>query len=173
DYSCMGYSVPAAIGAKFADRKRRVVCLAGDGAFLMTGLEMMTAAHHGLGVVFCVLRDRELAQIVQLQRTTLNRDTCGILHDYDLESICRGAKVDFLRLDADTEVEGVMRKAFALADAGRPVAVEVRIDYSQKTFFTKGIVKTNFLRLPMIDRVKKAWRAAGRHLGGKPAFVKE
>ncbi len=38
DYSCMGYAVPAAIGAKLANPKRDVVALAGDGALLMTGL---------------------------------------------------------------------------------------------------------------------------------------
>src|SRR4051812_29257867 len=43
DYSCMGYSVPAAIGAKLACPNRPVAALAGDGAFLMTGLELITA----------------------------------------------------------------------------------------------------------------------------------
>jgi acetolactate synthase-1/2/3 large subunit len=38
DYSCMGYSVPAAIGAKLARPEAPVIALAGDGAFLMTGL---------------------------------------------------------------------------------------------------------------------------------------
>jgi len=48
DYSCMGYSVPAAIGAKFANPGRDVVALAGDGALLMTGLEALTASSYGL-----------------------------------------------------------------------------------------------------------------------------
>ncbi|MCU0252231.1 MAG: thiamine pyrophosphate-dependent enzyme, partial [Vicinamibacterales bacterium] len=38
DFSCMGYSVPAAIGAALANPGRDVVAFAGDGAFLMTGL---------------------------------------------------------------------------------------------------------------------------------------
>ena len=57
DYSCMGYAVPAAIGAKFAAPERDVVALAGDGALLMTGLELMTAASYGVAPVVCVLRD--------------------------------------------------------------------------------------------------------------------
>ena len=51
DYSCMGYSVPAAIGAKLAAPDRAVIALAGDGAFLMTGLELITAASEGIAVV--------------------------------------------------------------------------------------------------------------------------
>ena len=53
------------------------MALAGDGAFLMTGLELLTAAAYGAGVVVIVLRDRELAQIAQFQRTALNRATCS------------------------------------------------------------------------------------------------
>jgi ABC-2 type transport system ATP-binding protein len=41
----MGYSVPAAIGAKLGRPEAPVVALAGDGAFLMTGLEVLTAAN--------------------------------------------------------------------------------------------------------------------------------
>ncbi len=44
DFSCMGYSVPAAIGAKLANPRRPVVAIAGDGALLMTGLELLTAS---------------------------------------------------------------------------------------------------------------------------------
>jgi len=42
----MGYAVPAAIGAQLAAPSRRVVALAGDGGFLMTGQELETAVRH-------------------------------------------------------------------------------------------------------------------------------
>ena len=60
DFSCMGYSVPAAIGACFAHPGRDVVALPGDGAFLMTGLELITASAHGATPLVCVLRDGPL-----------------------------------------------------------------------------------------------------------------
>ena len=47
-YATMGYAVPAAIGAGLADPKRRPLILVGDGAFLMTGLELLSALHHGI-----------------------------------------------------------------------------------------------------------------------------
>ena len=43
----MGYSVPAAIGAKIVFPERTVVAFVGDGGFLMTGQEIATAFHHG------------------------------------------------------------------------------------------------------------------------------
>ena len=43
----MGYGVPAAIAAKIAEPERTVVCLAGDGDFLMSGQELATADARG------------------------------------------------------------------------------------------------------------------------------
>src|SRR4030067_1011225 len=76
-----------------------VVALAGDGAFLMTGLELITAASQKIAVAVFVLRDRELAQIAQFQDVALNRKACSVLPDYDLEGLCRGVGVEHLRLD--------------------------------------------------------------------------
>ncbi len=44
----MGYSVPAAVGAKIAFPDRMVVAFVGDGGFMMTGQEIATAFHHGV-----------------------------------------------------------------------------------------------------------------------------
>jgi acetolactate synthase-1/2/3 large subunit len=48
--------------------------------------------------------------------------------------------------------------------AGRPTLVEVAIDYSRKTYFTKGVVKTNFWRLPWRDRLRMLLRALARRI---------
>ena len=165
DYSCMGYAIPAAIGAKLARPDRDVVALAGDGALLMTGLELLTAAAYRLGVLVCVLRDGELAQIAQLQRLTLDRDTCAVLPPYSVEAFAKAANCAFLALEREAEVGAVLEQAFEIARSGRPVMVEVAIDYSEKTYFTKGIVTTNFWRLPWSERTRLLARAVGRRLG--------
>ncbi len=162
DYSCMGYAVPAAVGAKLARPDSPVVGLAGDGAFLMTGLELLTAAQNGLGVAIFVLRDRELAQIAQFQSTTLGRKTASVLPDYDLCGLAASLGVEALALSTDGEIPAVVRRAKEAAATGRPVLVDTAIDYSVKTFFTRGVVKTNFLRLPWADRLRFVARALGR-----------
>ncbi len=166
DYSCMGYAVPAALGAALACPKRRVVGLAGDGAFLMTGLELLTAAHLRLPVTILVLRDRELAQIAQFQQTALARKTASRLPDFDLSALCRALGVDYLHMPDDGQVAAVLGTARALHDEGRPVLVEVEIDYSRPTFFTRGVVTTNLARLPWPDRMRFVARALGRRLPG-------
>jgi acetolactate synthase-1/2/3 large subunit len=166
DYSCMGYSVPAAIGAKLARPNAPVVALAGDGAFLMTGLELLTAASHNAGVVVVVLRDRELAQIAQFQHTAMNRKTASIIGEYDAAAICRGVGVDCLDMRTAADIEPVLARARDLSASGRPVAIDCAIDYSRKTFFTAGVVKTNFGRLPWRDRLRYAARAIVRKVTG-------
>lgn len=166
DYSCMGYSVPAAVGAKLARPEAPVVALAGDGAFLMTGLELLTAAKEGIGVVALVLRDGELAQIAQFQATAMNRKTSSAVHDYDVAGLARGLGIPALKLERDADVEPVLAEADRLARAGAPVLVDVAIDYGRKTWFTRGVVKTNLHRLPLKDQIRFVGRALLRRIRG-------
>ena len=162
DYSCMGYSVPAAIGAKLACPEVPVIALAGDGAFLMTGLECLTAAANGLGVGVIVLRDRELAQISQFQKSAFNRAVASDLPDYDLASLAKGMGIDCLSLSHDGEIDGVLERMRGMMAGGRPVIVDAAVDYSEKTWFTRGVVKTMLDRLPWKDRVRFVARALMR-----------
>ncbi|MFQ5746344.1 MAG: thiamine pyrophosphate-binding protein [Gemmatimonadota bacterium] len=164
DFSCMGYSVPAAIGASLGRPGDPVVALVGDGAFLMTGLELLTAAGSGIGAAFLVLRDRELAQIAQFQRTALNRPTCSRLPDYDLEALCRGVGVEHRKLAANDGIDAAVAHVADRLRAGDPIVLEVQIDYSEKTYFTRGVVRTNFARLPWADRLRFLTRALTRRL---------
>ncbi len=50
----MGYGTPAAIASQLRRPRSKVVCLAGDGGFMMTGNEMMAAAERGLPILFIV-----------------------------------------------------------------------------------------------------------------------
>ena len=164
DYSCMGYSVPAALGAALARPDRRAVALAGDGAFLMTGLELLTAAHLELPVTVLVLRDRELAQIAQFQQTALARKTASQLPDYDLAALCQAVGIDHLSLSSDGDIHDVLQEALRMHENGRPVLVEVDIDYSKATYFTRGVVVSNLGRLPWLDRLRFVARALGRRV---------
>ena len=165
DYSCMGYAVPAALGAGLARPDCPVVALAGDGAFLMTGLELLTAAQLAVPVAVFVLRDGELAQIAQFQEVALGRKTASVLPDLDLEALARAIGVEFARLASDAGIPAVLDRVAATVAAGRPMLVDTAIDYSVKTWFTRGVVKTTFLRLPWKDRLRFVARAVGRKLG--------
>ncbi|MFV2071225.1 MAG: thiamine pyrophosphate-binding protein [Thermoanaerobaculales bacterium] len=164
DFSCMGYSVPAAIGACFAHPGRDVVALPGDGALLMTGLELLTAAANHAAPLVCVLRDGKLSQIAQFQKIAFNREVASALPGYDLEGFARTTGCRYFRIIRNAELDSVLPAALELTRDGIPVLAEIAIDYSQKTYFTKGVVKTVFSRLPAGDKVANLARAVGRRL---------
>jgi acetolactate synthase-1/2/3 large subunit len=168
DYSCMGYAVPAAIGARLARPSAPVIALAGDGALLMTGLEMITAVSEHAAIVVVVLRDRELAQIAQFQQTALSRKACSEIGDYDVAMLAQAVGIDALALNANDEIDAVLADARKLVDARKPVVIDVAIDYSVKTHFTRGVIKTNLLRLPWADRLRFISRAVARKLSDLP-----
>ena len=66
----------------------------------------------------------------------------------------------------DSEVEDCVQRATARAATGHPVIVDVRIDYSRKSAFTKGIVKTNLARFSLSQKARFIGRAVKRHFVG-------
>ncbi|SHK49579.1 thiamine pyrophosphate-binding protein [Rhodothermus profundi] len=167
DFNCMGYAVPAAIGARLAYPDRPVVAIVGDGAFLMTGLELLTARRMGVGVLCCVFHDGELSQISQGQEIPYNRKTCTVLGEVRLEGIARAVGGRYVRLSSEPEaLAPMLREALAWSQEGEVVVVDVPIDYSRRTRFTQGVVKTVLARFPTGDRLRFVGRALWRRLRG-------
>lgn len=166
DFNCMGYAVPAAIGAKLAFPGRTVQAIVGDGAFMMTCMEILTAASNGLGVVYYVFNDGELAQIAQAQSIPYGRKPCTQLGKLNIEGVAMATGAAFLPMNDNAEIDGVIIRANEIAASGQPVIVAVRIDYSKKTAFTLGTVKTNFGRFPLNEKLRFLARAAVRHVTG-------
>lgn len=165
DFSCMGYSVPAAVGAAMAHPGRDVIALPGDGAFLMTAMELLTGGAYQATPLVCVLRDGKLGQIAQFQRIPLNRETCSVLPDYSVAGIAQAVGASFFRIVSVRELDTVLPAALELTRQGTVAIVEVMLDTSHKTYFTKGVVKTNFWRLSWGDRLRMLGRALARRLG--------
>ena len=63
----MGYGLPAAIGACFANEKKDVICIEGDGSIQMNLQELQTIAHHNLPVKLFVLNNCGYSSIKQTQ----------------------------------------------------------------------------------------------------------
>jgi acetolactate synthase-1/2/3 large subunit len=52
DFNCMGYCVPGTIAVTLAHPEKQVCAIVGDGAFMMTALEILSATTNELGTVF-------------------------------------------------------------------------------------------------------------------------
>ncbi len=164
DFNCMGFCVPAAIGAKFMNPKSKVVGIVGDGGFLMTSLETLTATTYKKGVVYFVFHDGELGQISQFQKIPLKRKVATIIGDVKIKGIADATGATYFLMANDAEIEEVIQKAFKEAEKDIPVIVDVIIDYSKKTMMTKGVVKVNLARFSFKEKVRFIGRAAKRHL---------
>jgi 3D-(3,5/4)-trihydroxycyclohexane-1,2-dione acylhydrolase (decyclizing) len=69
-FSCMGYEIAGAIGIKLADPARDVICMVGDGSYMMANSEMATAATMGLDFTVVITDNRGFGCINRLQMGT-------------------------------------------------------------------------------------------------------
>lgn len=166
DYNAMGYCVPAAIGTKLRNPDKQVVGIVGDGAFLMTGMELLTASSLDIAPMIFIFHDGELGQIAQLQEIPLNRKTCTVIGDAKFSGMATAAGAHYIDLDNDGQIDAAIAEAIRVSSEGTPVLVDVRIDYSKKTMLTKGVVKTNLSRFPLKEKIRFIGRAIKRHVLG-------
>jgi 3D-(3,5/4)-trihydroxycyclohexane-1,2-dione acylhydrolase (decyclizing) len=68
-YSCMGYEIPAGLGAKLAAPEREVYVLVGDGSFLMLPSELVTAVQEGVKLTVVLVDNGGYASIGALSRS--------------------------------------------------------------------------------------------------------
>ncbi|HLK65657.1 MAG TPA: 3D-(3,5/4)-trihydroxycyclohexane-1,2-dione acylhydrolase (decyclizing) [Bryobacteraceae bacterium] len=68
-YSCMGYEIPGAIGAKMADPTREVYVFLGDGTYLMSPGEIVTAVQEGVKIIIVLVDNHGFASIGGLSQS--------------------------------------------------------------------------------------------------------
>ncbi|MER0238009.1 3D-(3,5/4)-trihydroxycyclohexane-1,2-dione acylhydrolase (decyclizing) [Fulvimarina sp. MAC8] len=67
-YSCMGYEIAGALGIKMAQPERDVVCMLGDGSYMMANSELATAAMLGQKITVVITDNRGYGCINRLQQ---------------------------------------------------------------------------------------------------------
>lgn len=164
DFNAMGYCVPATIGAKLINPDKQVVGIVGDGAVRMTGLEMITASALEVGAPVFVFEDGELSQISQAQQIPYNRKVCTVLKPLNIKALAEAVGAEYLLINNNDECDAGIAHALALAAQNKPVYVEVSVDYSRSTRFTKGIVKATLKRFTTRDKVHSIGRAVWRRI---------
>ena len=67
NYTPMGYALPACIGACFADRTRKIICVTGDGGLQMNIQELATVIKHPLPIKIFLINNHGYSMIGQTQ----------------------------------------------------------------------------------------------------------
>jgi acetolactate synthase-1/2/3 large subunit len=121
----MGYAVPAAIGAQLASAPgRRVVALAGDGGFLMTGQELETAARLCLPILVVVFQNGLYGTIALHQARASGRLAGVEIGDVDLAGYARALGADAVTVEHSDQLDA----ALAPRPTDRPRVVVVHTD---------------------------------------------
>ncbi|PCI60617.1 MAG: acetolactate synthase large subunit [Gammaproteobacteria bacterium] len=164
DFNCMGYAIPAVIGTKLVNPDKQVLGIIGDGAFLMSQTELFTASDKKIGAVFIIFNDGELAQISQAQQTPYNKKTCTTLPNTRFKALSEASGCYYIRLENNNEITDKIAQALAQSAQNTPVVLDVNIDYSKRTRFTQGIIKTNLNRMALPTKVRMISRALWRRI---------
>ena len=132
-FSTMGWSYPAALGAKLAAPDVPVVALVGDGDFLMTIQEIATAVQYNIPAVAVVVNNQGWQAIRDLQKIAFGDDTdYATMFEIDNTPITphiANAATAFgahaVRIDQSDDIAPALQAAIA---SGKPSVVEVMVD---------------------------------------------
>lgn len=123
----MGYSIPAAMGAKLSSPERQVIAVCGDGSFQMSMCELATVKQENLPLKIVVFKNKYLGMVREYQHFTYkDKYSVVALNDYpDLGLISKAYDMDYFIIRNDEEIEEKVTSF--LADTNASI-LEVMID---------------------------------------------
>lgn len=124
-WSGMGFGLPAAIAAKITKPFLQVTCITGDGGFLMTAGEIVTARRYNLPIVVVVFSDGEL-NLIRLKQTWGNHVPYATkLYSGDLFNSNNFMGIKVITADSEDSMKIAVREALSV---NSPVIINARID---------------------------------------------
>ncbi len=126
----MGFGLPAAIGAKVAMPERQVVCIDGDGSFLMNVQELCTAVRYRIPVVVAVLKNGNLGMVRQWQHMFFEqRHSQSNLACPPYDQVARAFGALGRRVERPEDLASSLRWALKSAEEERlPVVLDIMVD---------------------------------------------
>jgi acetolactate synthase-1/2/3 large subunit len=121
----MGYGVPSAVAAKLLKPERPVVCISGDGDFMMSGHELATAAQYGAAIVVLVVNNGMYGTIRMHQERHFGRGVATDLVNPDFVAYAQAFGAFAARVERTEDFAPAFEAAL---DEGRPALLELRVD---------------------------------------------
>ena len=127
--AAMGSASAACIGGKLGRPRSPVICMCGDGDFHMTGMEVATAANHGIPVIWVILKNSRLGMVYDIQSVSYqSRYISATFSDTDFVLLARALGGLGYHVEKPSEIGTVIKEA--LQKQG-PVVIEVTIDNTE------------------------------------------
>jgi len=129
----MGFSLPAALGAKLAAPDRQVVALVGDGDFMMHMAELSTAVRYQLPVVIVILNNMGWISIRDLQMSAFGEEAAFATdftkqdreYSPNFAELARCFGCEAARISRAEEIEPTVRRAL---EGDQPWVVEIMVN---------------------------------------------
>ena len=131
----MGFSIPAAIGAKVGHPEKTVWAIDGDGCFQMTAQELVTASVERIPIKVAILNNSYLGMVRQWQEMFYEERYSEVYLSPEVPDFVKWAEAMGcvgIRVDSPEEVEPAIEKANSIND--RSVVVDFRVDAREKVF---------------------------------------
>ena len=123
----MGYSIPAAMGAKLAAPDKQVLAVIGDGAFQMSMMELATMRQYGINIKIIVMKNGFLGMVREHQHYAYddNYSMVELKGDPDLSLIAAAYDMEYMKVTGDDSIENKLKEFFSDDNAA---IMEVRVD---------------------------------------------
>ncbi len=124
EFGPMAGHVNGAIGLKVAHPDRTVVVGCGDGCYLLSGFELVTAVEYQIPVIWVIFDDEEFKLIKLYQLATYFETGLVEFRNPDFAAYARACGADGFRVETLEEFEATFRVALA---SGRPTVIDAKI----------------------------------------------
>ena len=129
-FGTMGYSIPAAIGAKMAFPERQVVAVCGDGSFQMSLNELATMLQNNIKVKVIVMKNMYLGLVREYQYNNYNQNYIAVeLGDIpNLECIAKAYDMDYFHVKSTEKMDRTIEEFLACENSALMVCHVYKFD---------------------------------------------
>jgi acetolactate synthase-1/2/3 large subunit len=124
--STMGWAIGAALGAAVATRERNI-CMVGDGAMLMSSLELNVAVQERLPATYIVLNDAGFGMVKHGQRLARAPSIAHEIGPVRFDMIAHAVGAAGFRVECLDDLARIPRRYLASNDHG-PCLIDIVID---------------------------------------------
>lgn len=131
--AAMGYGFPASIGAAVSDKNKKIVCIDGDGSFMMNLQELATVKYNNLNIKIIILNNNGYLSIKLTQNNMFKPPLVGVDNNSGIcfpnfQILSKAFGIDYFRISSEEEVNDVLKKVLKIDG---PCVLEVVVDENQ------------------------------------------
>jgi acetolactate synthase-1/2/3 large subunit len=130
----MGWGLPAAIGAYYATKKNRIICLTGEGGLQLNVQELATVMHNKLPIKIFIYNNGGYLTIKQTQQLGFNNRIMGSnsktgLSFPNYKDLAKSHKINYTSISDSKNLKSKIKK---ILKGRKPIICELILDHNQE-----------------------------------------